>query len=70
MRPILTIWIALDEADGCIECLSGSHKLGEIDGGHLTSESSLSDLLSKHPVINGIKKPGDAIVFDNSVVHT
>ena len=72
MRPTLTIWIALDEVDeenGCVEWLSGSHNLGEIDGGHLTSESSLSDLLSKHPVVKGILKPGDAIVFDNAVIH-
>ena len=72
MRPILTIWIALDEVDeenGCVEWLSGSHKLGEIDGGHLTSDSSLADLLSKHEVLKGILKPGDAIVFDNGVIH-
>ncbi|QLL24341.1 phytanoyl-CoA dioxygenase family protein [Actinobacteria bacterium IMCC26103] len=72
MPPILTVWIALDEVDeenGCVEWLSGSHKLGEIDGGHLTSESSMTDLLSKHEVIKGVLKPGDAIVFDNGVIH-
>lgn len=70
--PVLTIWIALDKVDeenGCVEWLEGSHKHGEIDGGHLTSDSALSLLLQKHKVHYGILEPGDAVVFDNGVIH-
>jgi hypothetical protein len=71
-RPILTIWIALDAVDeenGCVEWLAGSHLQGEVDGGHLTSDSSLSSLMSNFPIVKGILKPGDAVVFDNAVIH-
>jgi hypothetical protein len=70
--PVLTIWIALDEVDqenGCVEWIKGSHKLGEIDGGHLTSDSALSSILENHQIHYGTLEPGDAVVFDNGVIH-
>jgi ectoine hydroxylase-related dioxygenase (phytanoyl-CoA dioxygenase family) len=70
--PEMTIWIALDDVDesnGCVEWILGSHKLGEIEGGHLTSEDAINSILSTHDIFYGVLKRGDAVVFNNGVIH-
>lgn len=70
--PEMTVWIALDDVDesnGCVEWILGSHKLGEIEGGHLTSEDAINSILSTHDIFYGVLKRGDAVVFNNGVIH-
>ena len=70
--PELTVWIALDEvneSNGCVEWMKGSHKLGEVEGGHLTSDEKVAEILSNHEVYYGILNPGDAVVFNNGILH-
>lgn len=70
--PEMTVWIALDDVDesnGCVEWIIGSHKLGEIDGGHLTSQDTLNEILNTHKIFFGELKRGDAVVFNNGVIH-
>jgi len=70
--PELTVWIALDEVNkdnGCVEWLKGSHKLGEVEGGHLTSDEKVDEILRNHEVYYGELGPGDAVVFNNGVLH-
>lgn len=68
----LTIWIALDEVDesnGCVEWVKGSHKLDKIDSGHLASEDSVKNIVREDNVVKGILKKGSAVVFHNAVLH-
>jgi len=70
--PELTVWIALDdvnENNGCVEWMKGSHKLGEVEGGHLTSDEKVDEILKDHDIYFGVLKAGDAVVFNNGILH-
>lgn len=71
-KPEFTVWIALDDVDesnGCVEWIEGSHKLGVIEGGHLANDDTVMKLLEGHQIIKGILKAGSAVLFNNGVLH-
>ncbi len=73
---IPTAWIPLvpvDETNGCLQVVAGSHRLGVID--HRTEEREgrflevLDELVDDSRVFTCPMEPGDALVFHNLTLH-
>jgi ectoine hydroxylase-related dioxygenase (phytanoyl-CoA dioxygenase family) len=75
---MLSIWIALDDANkanGCLQILEGSHKLGRVnhirEDGQFNCDPERVEVAKKRFVHNYVEiKAGDAIVFDCNLLHT
>lgn len=70
--PKLTIWVAIDpatKANGCLEVIPGSHRLGRIERGHVVSATKIEDIAKQHPSQFVELAPGEAIVFHNALLH-
>ncbi len=70
LKPKFTIWMSLNGANknnGCLKVINGSHRLGVINKGHLIDEKNIK---LKGMNIEYIElKSGEAILFDNHLVH-
>ena len=73
---IPTAWIPLvpvDEANGCLQVVAGSHRLGVID--HHTEEREgkflevIDDLVDTSRIVTCPMEIGDALVFNNLTLH-
>lgn len=74
-RPLLTTWLALDEAtaaNGCLRIIPGSHKLGHLNdldrSGFLTAEMVLRYCNTRYELRLELA-PGDVVVLDNGLLH-
>lgn len=74
---MLSIWIALDpsvKANGCLQILPGSHKLGRlnhvrIEGQTQVDEEYIEAALKRFDLMYVEMQPGDAVVFDCNMLH-
>ena len=73
---IPTAWIPLvpvDETNGCLQVVAGSHRLGVVD--HRTEEREgrflevLDELVDDSRIVTCPMVPGDALVFHNLTLH-
>ncbi len=71
--PLVTIWIALDlatRANGCVEVLPGSHRLGLLSqfGGNL-SEENIARYCTPNEVLPLEVKSGHGLLINNWLIH-
>jgi len=69
-KPKFTLWLSLNGAskqNGCLRALKGSHKDGILNKGHLVKVNS--KFIKKRPIEYITLKKGEAIIFDNHLVH-
>jgi len=74
---MLSIWIALDksnEANGCLQVLKGSHKLGRLDHVREDGQTNVAALhleaaIARHEHLYVEMEPGDALVFHCNLLH-
>lgn len=74
---MLSIWIALDRstrANGCLQVLEGSHRLGRLDhdrvDGQTVVDADYLNAASKRFDLKYVEMaPGDALVFDCNLLH-
>jgi len=79
LRPdMLSCMIALDRSDranGCLQIVRGSHKLGRIDHTPLTQGQNEVDprrmehILARYPVEYCELDPGDVLIFHSNAIH-
>ncbi len=73
--PLVTLWTALDpatKANGCVQIIEGSHKLGLVNPNHpsgFVSEEQAADLLKTYPVEFLELEPGESILLHNWLLH-
>jgi len=75
-QPEITIWTALDpatKANGCVEVIPGSHKMGlinpEHNSGFLTEEQA-TEICTKDKVVYLELKPGEVALLHNWLLHS
>lgn len=73
--PQITVWTALDpatKANGCVQVIAGSHKLGLVNPSHpsgwLTAEQA-DEITAKYPVELLELAPGEAVILHNWLLH-
>lgn len=74
---MLSIWIALDKstkANGCLQVLKGTHKLGRLDHVRQDGQTNVAELhleaaLARHEHLYVEMEPGDALVFHCNLLH-
>ena len=67
-----TIWLALDpatKANGCMQVVPGSHKLGEIKRRNPKQAWFDDDEIDTSHTVHAELAPGDALVFHSRVLH-
>lgn len=79
LRPdLLSCMIALDRSDranGCLQIVRGSHKLGRIDHTPLTQGQNEVDpkrmehILARYPIEYCELDPGDVLIFHSNAIH-
>jgi hypothetical protein len=73
--PLVTLWTALDpatKANGCVQIIEGSHKLGLINPEHpsgFVSEEQAAELLKTYPVEFLELEPGESVLLHNWLLH-
>lgn len=74
--PLITLWTALDpatRANGCVQFLPGTHKLGlinpEHNSGFVTREQA-DELLKKHKVVYLELEAGECALLHNWLLHS
>jgi hypothetical protein len=75
-QPLITLWTALDpatKANGCVEVIPGSHKMGLINpehgSGFLTDEQA-AEQCTKDKVVYLELKPGEVALLHNWLLHS
>ncbi len=71
-NPTITIWTALDDAtvaNGCMQLMPGSHKLGVLNTGHYVSEADQARYTQEHDLIDLEVAAGEAILLHNFMLH-
>jgi len=75
---MLSCMIALDRSDrgnGCLQVVSGSHKLGRIDHVPVSDKQNAADprrmpwILERHRVVHCELDPGDVLIFHSNTLH-
>jgi len=79
LRPdMLSCMIALDRSDrhnGCLQVVSGSHKLGRIDHVPVSEKQNAADpkrmawILERYPLVHCELDPGDVLIFHSNTLH-
>ena len=79
LRPdMLSMMVALDrttKANGCLQIVKGSHRLGRIDHVPLTPGQNEADparmepILARHEVVHCELEPGDVLIFHCNALH-
>lgn len=70
-KPNFTFWMSLNGATkrkGCLKIIEGSHRYGKLGNGHFASKSTLQ-LFKKSKIKYLELKPGEAIIFNNFLLH-
>ena len=71
-NPIITIWTALDNAtvaNGCMQIVPGSHKLGVLNPQHFVTEADQARYTREQDVIDLEVAAGEAILLHNFMLH-
>lgn len=71
-NPIITIWTALDDAtaaNGCMQVVPGSHKLGVVNPQHFVSEADQQRYIADQAVIDLEVPAGEAVLLHNLLFH-
>ena len=71
-NPIITIWTALDDAtiaNGCMQIVPGSHRLGVLNAGHYVSEVDQARYTQESDVRDLEVAAGEAILLHNFLLH-
>jgi hypothetical protein len=71
-NPIITIWTALDEAtaaNGCMQIVPGSHKLGVLNPQHFVTEADQARYTQEQDVVDLEVAAGEAILLHNFLLH-
>jgi phytanoyl-CoA hydroxylase len=71
-NPILTVWTALDDAtvaNGCMQIVPGSHKLGVLNPQHFVTEADQARYTQDKDVIDLEVAAGEAILLHNFMLH-
>lgn len=74
--PQITVWTALDPAtvqNGCVQVLSGTHKLGLVNPEHpsgFVSEEQADEILQDHQPIHLELEAGEAVLLHNWLLHS
>ncbi len=72
-NPLITVWTALDEAsiaNGCMQVIPGSHKLGLFsEHGHTITSEQEAEFAKDENSIYLEAKPGEAILLHNWMLH-
>lgn len=74
---LLTCMVAVDpstKANGCVQLVRGSHRLGRVDHGRVGEASGveperLAQILKTHEVVHAELAPGDAAFFHSNTLH-
>jgi len=75
-QPIITVWTALDpatKANGCVEVIPGSHKMGLVNPIHASgflSEEQAAELCTPDKTIYLELPPGEAVLLHNWLMHS
>ena len=75
-QPLITLWTALDpatKANGCVEVIPGSHKLGLINPSHpsgFLSDELAAEYCPKDKVVYLELKPGEVALLHNWLLHS
>jgi len=68
-----TVWTAIDRAtraNGCVEIVPGSHKLGLLsERGHVVSEAHIQEHVENHPSVFLELEAGEVVVLHNFLLH-
>jgi hypothetical protein len=72
-NPLITLWTALDEAtgaNGCVEVVPGSHKLGLLsEWGHTITEEQEAEYATNDKGVFLTAKAGEVILLHNWLLH-
>ncbi|MEZ4736883.1 MAG: phytanoyl-CoA dioxygenase family protein [Caldilineaceae bacterium] len=71
-NPIITIWTALDDAtaaNGCMQIVPGSHKLGVLNPQHFVTEADQARYTQEQAVVDLEVAAGEAILLHNFLLH-
>jgi len=74
---MLSCYIALDpaiKANGCMQLIPGSHKLGRVDHGRFGKQTGadptrIEEILTRLPVVYAEMKPGTGLYFHGNTLH-
>jgi len=75
-QPEITIWTALDpatKANGCVEVIPGSHKMGLINPEHgsgFLTEEQATEICTKDKVVYLELAPGEVALLHNWLLHS
>jgi len=76
IQPEITLWTALDpatKANGCVEIIPGSHKLGLVNPSHpsgFLSEELAEEYCPKEKVVYLELEPGEVALLHNWLLHS
>ncbi|MEO7718931.1 MAG: phytanoyl-CoA dioxygenase family protein [Capsulimonas sp.] len=74
-QPEITLWTALDPAtvaNGCVQVIPGSHRLGRINAGHhsgFLSEEQVAEHCDPARIVYLEMEPGEAVLLHNWLLH-
>ena len=71
-NPIITVWTALDDAtaaNGCMQIVPGSHKLGVVNPQHFIAEADQAKYIQENEVVDLEVAAGEAILLHNFLFH-
>lgn len=71
-NPIITVWTALDDAsaaNGCMQIVPGSHKLGVLNPQHFVTEADQARHIPEKEVVDLEVAAGEAILLHNLMFH-
>ena len=74
-QPEITVWTALDPAtvaNGCVQAVPGSHKIGRINPSHgsgYLTEEQMARYCPEEKTVYLELKPGDAVLLHNWLLH-
>ncbi len=73
--PLVTVWTALDPAtvaNGCVQVMPGTHKMGIINPSHMSSfltKEQADDLCARTPILHLELAAGEVALLHNWLVH-
>ena len=74
-QPLITLWTALDPAtvaNGCVQVIPGSHRLGRINPEHgsgFLSEANIREHCGDDKIVSLTLEPGKAVLLHNWLLH-
>jgi phytanoyl-CoA hydroxylase len=75
-QPKITVWTALDpatKANGCVEVVPGTHRLGRVNPGHpsgFLSKEQADEICKPENVVYLELEPGGVVLLHNWLIHS